>query len=157
MCGNLSAPAPEGWSGLVVCDILPKHISSVTDILLNMHKTDAGEKRKILRRKAGELEKHAKKLGTIPNMQPAARIRQDEADRLKSEAEAVKREARLEDLNVFVQERVRGKEKKVEAYWYASWREDGTTKNVYLGSCKKMDEESAMKKARMMKAAALGI
>jgi hypothetical protein len=39
----------------------------------------------------------------------------------------------------------------------ASWREGGKTRNVHLGSCKKMDASEALQKARAMKAEALGI
>ncbi len=86
-----------------------------------MHKTPAGERRKALKKKASELERHARILETIPDMEPAARIRRDEADRLKAEAEDLKRTARLEDLHVFVQKRVRGKDaRKVGAYWFAT-------------------------------------
>ncbi len=42
-----------------------------------MHKTDAGEKRKVLQRDARELEREVKALESIPQMEPAARIRQD--------------------------------------------------------------------------------
>jgi hypothetical protein len=39
----------------------------------------------------------------------------------------------------------------------ATWREDGKTRNVHLGSCGKLDAEEARQKARAMKAAALAI
>lgn len=45
----------------------------------------------------------------------------------------------------------------------ANWREGGdkynrgTVRNVHLGSCDKMDEETALLKARAIKAKALGI
>ena len=66
-----------------------------------MHKTEAGEKRKDLKRTALELEKEVKALQNIQQMRAAARTRQDEADRLKAEAEALKDNARLEDLHVW--------------------------------------------------------
>jgi len=37
----------------------------------------------------------------------------------------------------------------------ASWREDGKTRNVHLGSARKMDGEAASQKAREMKAEGL--
>jgi len=37
-----------------------------------------------------------------------------------------------------------------------SWREGGKTRNMLLGSAKKMDAEEALQKAREMKAEALG-
>jgi hypothetical protein len=39
----------------------------------------------------------------------------------------------------------------------ASWREGGKVRNVHLGSCKKVDHETALQKARKLKAEALGI
>jgi hypothetical protein len=39
----------------------------------------------------------------------------------------------------------------------ASWREGGKIRNVHLGSCRKVDHETAFQKARKMKAAVLGI
>jgi hypothetical protein len=39
----------------------------------------------------------------------------------------------------------------------ASWREGDKVRNVHLGSCKKLDAEAALQKARELKAAALGI
>jgi hypothetical protein len=66
-----------------------------------MHKTEAGEKRKGLKKTALELEKEVKALESVKQMRPAARTRQDEADRLKAEAEALKDRPRLEDLHVW--------------------------------------------------------
>jgi hypothetical protein len=43
------------------------------------------------------------------------------------------------------------------AYWMASWREGGKTRNVHLGSARKMDAEEARQKARERKAEALGM
>jgi hypothetical protein len=42
------------------------------------------------------------------------------------------------------------------AYWMASWREGDKTRNVHLGSARKMDAEAARQKARKRKAEALG-
>jgi len=39
----------------------------------------------------------------------------------------------------------------IYTYWMASWREGDKTRNVHLGSCKKMDAETAKQKARKMK------
>ena len=39
----------------------------------------------------------------------------------------------------------------------ASWREGDKVGNVHLGSCAKMDQDVATKKARKMKAEVLGI
>ncbi len=122
-----------------------------------MHKTDTGEKRQLLKRDARELEKEAKALANIRQMVPAAKIRQDEADRLKAKASALKGAARLEDLHVWQMEKVKGTKKgsKTYTYWMASWREDDKTRNVHLGSCVKMSQAEAMEKAKAMKAEVL--
>ena len=76
-----------------------------------------------------------------------------------AEAEALKLQARLEDLNVWQMEKVKQSRKgsKTYTYWMASWREGGKTHNVHLGSSRKMDAAEARQKAREMKAEALGI
>ena len=48
-----------------------------------------------------------------------------------------------------------GKGSRTYTYWMASWREGDRTRNVHLGSCKKMDAEEALQKARKMKAEAI--
>ena len=58
-----------------------------------MHKTDATKKQVSLRLEAKKLEKEVKALAKVGQMGPAARTRQDEADRLKAEAEALKDKA----------------------------------------------------------------
>lgn len=127
--------------------------------LFIMHRTDAGEKRKALKRDARELEKEARTLANIRQMVPAARIRQDEADRLKAEAEALKDQARLEDLHVWQMEKTKQTKEgpKTYAYWMASWREGDKTRNVHLGSSGKMSQAEALQKASKMKAEALAI
>jgi hypothetical protein len=42
-------------------------------------------------------------------------------------------------------------------YWMATWREGGKTRNVHLGSSRKMDAEAALQKAREMKAEAIHV
>ena len=42
-------------------------------------------------------------------------------------------------------------------YWMASWREGGKVRNVHLGSCRKVDYETALQKAWKLKAKALGM
>ena len=124
-----------------------------------MHKTEAGEKRKSLKRTALELEKEVKALQNIQQMRPAARTRQDEADRLKAEAEALKDKARLEDLNVWEMEKEKRTKKgsKIYTYWMASWREGDAVRNVHLGSSRKIDAKAARQKAQKIKAEALGL
>jgi hypothetical protein len=45
---------------------------------------------------------------------------------------------------------------KTYTYWMATWREGSKTRNVHLGSARKMDAEEARQKAREKKAEALG-
>jgi regulator of replication initiation timing len=125
-----------------------------------MHKTEAGEQRKELKRAAMELEKEVKTLASVKQMNPAARTRQDEADRLKAEAEALKDKARLEDLHLWQMKKTKRtgkKDSKTYTYWMASWREGDAVRNVHLGSSKKIDAEAARRKAQKMKAKALGL
>ena len=78
---------------------------------------------------------------------------------MKAEVEALKGAARLEDLSVWVMEKAKTtkKGKTTYGYWMASWREGDKVRNVHLGSCKKLDKETALQKARVMKAEALKI
>ena len=127
-----------------------------------MHKTEAGEQRKELKRAAMKLEKEAKTLASVKQMKPAARTRQDEADRLKAEAEALKDKARLEDLHIWQMKKVKGTKKgagtrTTYTYWMASWREGNGVRNVHLGSVRKTDEATARLKAQKMKAECLGL
>jgi regulator of replication initiation timing len=124
-----------------------------------MHKTDAGEKRKALKRDARELEREVKALARIKQMEPARRIRQDEADRLKAEVEALKDQARLEDLHIWQMEKEKTTKNgsKTYTYWMASWREGSKVRNVHLGSYRKMDAEAARQKAQKLKSDALAI
>src|SRR5271157_3964170 len=121
-----------------------------------MHKTEAGEQRKELKRAALVLEKEVKALQDIRQMRPAARTRQDEADRLKAEAEALKDKARLEDLHVWELEKEKRTKKgsKTYTYWMASWREGDKVRNAHLGSSRKIDAEAARQKAQKTKAEA---
>ena len=72
---------------------------------------------------------------TVMNLQSMA------AKRL-SQAQAQKLEARLEDLQVWEQRKVKESKAGPKAYTYymASWREGGKLRNVYLGSSHK-DEQ----------------
>jgi hypothetical protein len=137
--------------------------------LTAMHKTTTGNKIKALRSTAREKARDARVAGraaiVLPNVMETARELQGEADKLMVEAEALKRAARLEDLNVWIMEKVKTTKKgtKTYTYWMANWREGGdkfnrgTVRNVHLGSCDKMDEETALQKARGLKAKTLGI
>jgi len=88
-----------------------------------------------------------------------ARRMEGRADELKAEAEALEGAASLEDLTLWQMEQAKTTKKgsKTYLYWMASWREGGKVRNVHLGSCKKVDHETALQKARKMKAEALGL
>jgi hypothetical protein len=126
-----------------------------------MNRTSAGEKRKALKAKALELAKDAKATmkasKTLPGTRKKARALEDQASSLKAEAEALKGAARLEDLSVWVMEKAKTTKKGKMTYGYcmASWRESDKVRNVHIGSCAKLDEETAIQKSREMKAEAL--
>ena len=128
-----------------------------------MHKTTAGKKRKALREEALELAKDAKAAmkaaKTLPEARKKARTLEGQADSLQAEAEALKGAARLEDLSVWVMEKAKTTKKgsKTYGYWMASWREGDRVRNVHLGSCARIDKETALQKAKVMKAEALGV
>jgi hypothetical protein len=88
--------------------------------------------------------------------QEAERL-QGEADVALAEAQALKLQARLEDLTVWEMKKVKQSRKgsRTYIYWMASWREGGKTRNVHLGSARKMDAEAARRKAREKKTEAL--
>lgn len=58
-----------------------------------------------------DLEREVKALERVGQMRPAARIRQDEVDRLKAEAAALKDTAMLEALHVWEMEKEKPKRK----------------------------------------------
>ena len=128
-----------------------------------MHKTNAGEKKKALQKEAKKLARDAKAAMKAANVLPEAghkaRELQEEADKALAEAEALKLLARLEDLHVWQIEKVKTTKKgsKKYGYWIATWREGGKTRNVHLGSSRKMDAEAALQKARVMKAEAIHV
>jgi hypothetical protein len=128
-----------------------------------MHATNAGEKRKSLKKAASVLARDADVARNAAESSPEAgekaRKLQAEADKLKAEAEALKETARLEDLAVWkiVKEKSTKKGSREYAYWMISWREGGKVRNAHLGSCEKLSREDALQKAKKMKAEALGM
>ena len=128
-----------------------------------MHKTSSGEKGKALRKEALELATQAraamKAASVLPQAGPKARELQEEADRLRAEAEDLKDRARLEDLSIWTMEKVKSSKKgsRTYYYWMATWREGSRTRNVHLGSYARMDAGAALQKARAMKAEVLGV
>jgi hypothetical protein len=128
-----------------------------------MHKTSAGEKRKAMKGMAKELARNAtaakKAAKILPGASQNAHELKGQADKLMAEAESLKNQARLEDLTVWMMKKTKTakKGKTTYGYWMASWREGKRVRNMHLGSCKNLDEEAALKKARAVKAAAFGI
>jgi hypothetical protein len=128
-----------------------------------MHRTPSGDRRQALQKEAQELARDARALQKVAPHLPAAHQEaerlQGEADAALAEAEALKLQARLEDLTVWEMEKIKQSRKGSKTYtcWMASWREGGKTRNVHLGSARKMDAEAAKQKAREMKAKALGM
>ena len=127
-----------------------------------MHKTPAGERRKSLIREAKELAKDARlleKAAHAPSARQEAQRLQVEVESALAEAEALKLQARLEDLTVWKMEKVKKSKKGPETYtyWMASWREGDKTRNVHLGSAPKMDAEEALQKAQKIKAEAIHV
>ncbi len=118
---------------------------------------------KALKAEALELERDARAAMKAAEILPDARVKAGEleghAHELKAEAEALKEAARLEDLHLWQMEKTRTTKKGSQSYfyWMASWREGGKVKHVHLGSCRKVDHETALQKARKIKAVALGI
>ena len=119
-----------------------------------MHKTEAGERRKTLKRESLELARDAKVLQkaakTLPEAGHEAQRLQEDADKALEESEVLKLQARLEDLTVWEMEKAKSTKKgtKTYTYWMVSWREGETVRNVHLGSSRKMDAEEALQKAR---------
>ena len=123
-----------------------------------MRRTPSGDRRQALQRTARELARDARALQKAAAHAPSARLEaqrlQGEAEKALAEAQALKYQARLEDLTVWQMEKVKQSRKgsKTYSYWMASWREGGKTRNVHLGSARKMDAEAASQKARERKA-----
>lgn len=128
-----------------------------------MHRTAAGERAKALKKEAQDLARRAKAQKEAAATMRAARVTvinlQSMAAKRLSQAQAQKLEARLEDLQVWEQRKVKEFKAGPKAYTYylASWREGGKLRNVYLGSSHKMSREEAQEKAKTLKREALGL
>jgi hypothetical protein len=112
-----------------------------------MHRTPSSDRRQALQKAA-----------RAPVARQEARRLQGQAEKALADAQALKLQARLEDLTVWEMKEVKQTRKgsKTYSYWMASWREGGRTRNVHLGSCRKMNVTEARRKAREIKAEALG-
>ncbi len=128
-----------------------------------MHKTNAGERATALKKEAQDLARRAKTQKEAAATMRAARVTvmnlQSLAAKKLSQAQALRQEARLEDLHVWEQKKVKNTKKGAKAYTYfmASWREGGKMRNVYIGPSHKMSREEAQERARALKREALGL
>ena len=128
-----------------------------------MHKTEAGERAKALKKEAQDLARRAKAQKEAAATMRAARVTvknlQSMAAKRLSQAQALRLEARLEDLQVWEQKKVKQSKNGPKSYTYymASWREGKKIKNVYLGSSQRMSREQAQELARRLKSEALEI
>ena len=127
-----------------------------------MHKTEAGERAKALKKEAQDLARRAKTQKEAVATMRAARVTvmnlQSMAAKKLTQAQALRQEARLEDLSIWEQRKVKTSKKGSKAYTYfmATWREGGKTRNVYLGPSQKISREQAQELAKAMKREALG-
>jgi uncharacterized protein YhaN len=86
-----------------------------------VHKTNTGEKRKALKDEARVLARNARalqKATRAPVALQEARRLQDEANAVLAEAESLKLQARLEDLNVWQMKKAKAGKKGTQTYTY---------------------------------------
>ena len=124
-----------------------------------VHDTPARRKARELRAKARELEKEAATLAGIRETEELGAIKVHRANELKKAAKDLNQSARLEDITVRESPITKQTKNGERIYyrWVCSWQEGDKTVTKYLGSCKKMSESEALRKARKLKAEALGI
>jgi hypothetical protein len=128
-----------------------------------MHKTVAGERRRVLQKEAQRLKREGKLVEkaaqTRPGLLAEVATILAMAENALLDARNLKDLARLEDLQVWEMKKAKETKEgaKTYSYWMASWRESGKVRHVHLGSCSKMSQEEALQKARNMKALALGL
>ncbi len=128
-----------------------------------MHKTEAGEKAKALKKEAQDFTRKAKAQKKAAAIMRGARVTvqnlQALATKRLSQAQALRLEARLEDLQVWEQKKVKKTKAgdKTYTYYMASWRAGKKTKNVYLGSSHKLSRDQAQDMAKTLKKEALGL
>ena len=125
-----------------------------------VHNTAARKEARGLKERAQKLARESRALEGIEDAASLAGERQAEAARLGERARELQERARLEDLSVMQEPLIKVTkkgERKEYWRWVAAWRVEGKYKKVYVGSCKKMNRSEALKKARWMKAKALGM
>ena len=124
-----------------------------------LHDTSARKRARKLKTEAQVLTAEALVLAEIAGMEQEVEARKAQAAGLWEQAQGLQGKARLEDLTVRKEPLVKQTEKGERTYyrWVASWREGAKTKKVYLGSCRKISQDEALRKAKKLKASALGI
>jgi hypothetical protein len=125
-----------------------------------VHDTPARRSARKLKTEARVLVAEALVLAEIAGMEQEARAREARAAELRKQARELAGHARLEDLTVRQEplvKRTKKGERREYHRWVASWREGGRYRKVYLGSCRKLSHEDALRKARRMKAEGLGV
>lgn len=114
---------------------------------------------KELREDAVRWDADARILERVEGLDPAARVRREEAARLRGQADRLRPEWRLENLGVYKVRKRKATRRgtRTYTYWHVSWREGDRIVSKYLGSTRRLSKEEALKKARQMKARALGV
>jgi hypothetical protein len=125
-----------------------------------VHDTPARQQARKLREEAHKMSKDAKTLAGIEGLESEAKARQEKAEGLREEARELQVLARLEDITVrqnpLIKRNAKGEEKTYYR-WVCSWQEGDKTVTKYLGSCERMGQSEAFKKARNLKAKAFGL
>ncbi|VVB70046.1 Uncharacterised protein [uncultured archaeon] len=122
-----------------------------------VHSTPARTEARGLKQRSIDLAREIKALEGIEGAAQLAGEKQAKAGELLGQARELEEAARLEDITVWMDSIVKQTKKGEKKYgrWLAGWREGDKLRKVYLGSCRKMSREEAMKKARKLKAEAL--
>lgn len=126
-----------------------------------VNRTQTRDRIKFLLNEARELDNAIKSLSRRTDLGPSELenfqgLLEECKTKLLVESEALRPVARLEDTSIYRVEKHVNKKKSL-FYWFAAWSINGKSRNIYLGSCASMDEESALKKARKLKAEMLGL
>lgn len=124
-----------------------------------VHDVPSRRKARELMVQAGALVKESKTLAGIDGAEIMIADKENKAIGLREVAGKLALSARLEDLTVREEPLVKQTKKGERTYyrWVASWREGGRCRKVYLGSCRKMSQPEALKKARELKSRVLRI
>jgi len=125
-----------------------------------VHDTPARRKGRELKAEARDLERDAATLTGIRETEELGAIKTSRAMELKKAAKDLDQSARREDITVRqnpINRATKKGERRIYYRWVCSWQEGDKTVNQYLGSCKKMSEAEALRKARKLKGEAFGI